>query len=68
MAGYDEGIYKYQPLWNKWYIELPLGKGSFGSVYKIVRKDMGGDYTSAVKIVSVPNEEQASGGEGVIRN
>ena len=51
-------IYKYQPLWNKWYIESLIGKGNYGSVYKITRKDLSGNYVSAVKIISVPSEKQ----------
>jgi len=58
MAENDDKIYQYQPLWNKWYIELPIGKGSFGRVYKIVRNDPGGSYVAAVKIISIPNDEQ----------
>lgn len=53
-----DGIYSHQPLWGKWYIELPLGKGSFGSVYKITREEMGNKYCSAVKVITVPSEEQ----------
>lgn len=54
----DDEIYKYQPLWGNWYIELPIGKGSFGSVYRISREDMGRKYTAAVKFITVPNDEQ----------
>ena len=36
-----EDIYGYQPLWGSWKVDLPIGKGSFGSVYKISRNDMG---------------------------
>ena len=31
------GIYKYEPLWNEWYVEELIGKGSYGEVYKIYR-------------------------------
>jgi hypothetical protein len=33
----QDDIYKYQPLWENWYIDMPIGRGSFGSVYKISR-------------------------------
>jgi serine/threonine protein kinase len=58
VANLNDDIYKYAPLWGNWYIELPLGKGSFGSVYKISREEMGHKYSAAVKIISVPSEEQ----------
>lgn len=54
----DNDIYKYQPLWGNWYIDMPIGKGSFGSVYKIIREELGHTYTSAVKIISIPSEDQ----------
>lgn len=58
MEEHDNDIYKYQPLWGNWYIDMPIGKGSFGSVYKITREEMGHKYTSAVKIISIPSDEQ----------
>lgn len=58
MKDSKEIIYQYQPLWNNWYIDMPIGQGSFGSVYKVSREDMGHTYTSAVKIISVPSDIQ----------
>jgi len=58
VANYEEDIYKYQPLWENWLIEIPIGKGSFGSVYKVYREELGHKYTSAVKIISIPSEDQ----------
>ena len=58
MDGNNNDIYGYQPLWGNWYIEMPIGKGSFGSVYKITREEMGHKYTSAVKMISIPSEDQ----------
>ena len=52
MADNQDDIYKYQPLWENWYIDMPIGKGSFGSVYKISREDMGHIYTSVDKTKS----------------
>lgn len=51
-------IYQYQPLWGKWHIESLIGKGNFGSVYRITREEMGSRYNAAVKIITVPSEEQ----------
>mgnify|MGYP000947729414 FL=1 len=58
MAGDKDNAYQYQPLWGKWYIELPLGQGSFGTVYKITCEEMGYHYNSAVKVITIPSEEQ----------
>ena len=58
MAENNNDIYGYQPLWGNWYIEMPIGRGSFGSVYKITREEMGHKYTSAVKMISIPSEDQ----------
>ena len=49
-------IKKFEPLWNKWYIDHFVGKGNYGSVYKISREDWGYKQTSAVKILQIsPN-------------
>lgn len=66
MADKKEDIYNYEPLWGNWYIDMPIGKGSFGSVYKVSRKDMGHTYTSAVKIISVPTDDQFREAEATI--
>ncbi|MDR1640347.1 MAG: protein kinase [Clostridiales bacterium] len=39
-----------------WRIVEELGKGSFGSVYKIVRKELGHEYFAALKVIPVPKE------------
>lgn len=51
-------IKEYEPLWGSWYFEGFLGKGSFGNVYKISKEELGYKYTSAVKIISIPTEDQ----------
>lgn len=33
---------KYEPLFGSWYIKDQIGEGSFGKVYVIERKEMGG--------------------------
>ncbi|MCL1918729.1 MAG: serine/threonine protein kinase [Peptococcaceae bacterium] len=50
-------ISKYEPLWGTWYVDSLLGSGSFGRVYKIHRQEFGKTYTSAVKILSIPQDE-----------
>ncbi len=50
-------IYKFEPLWGKWYIDSLIGKGNYGSVYKIKREDWSYEQISAVKVIYVtPNE------------
>ena len=46
-------IYNYEPLWQEWYVEKLLGKGSYGSVYKINREGWGHKQTSAVKVIPI---------------
>lgn len=58
MGENKDSVFQYQPLWGKWYIELPLGQGSFGTVYKIACEEMGYRYDSAVKVITIPSEEQ----------
>lgn len=41
-------------IWNGWEIEKLIGEGSFGKVYKIVRKDFGHTYVAALKVIQIP--------------
>ena len=50
-------IKQYEPLWGSWYVDEPLGEGSFGKVYKIHRKDFDNVYYAAVKMLSIPQSE-----------
>lgn len=45
---------EYEPIDGKWYIVKELGKGAYGTVYEVKRKDFG-NMRSAMKIISVPN-------------
>lgn len=40
--------------WNGWTVESFIGEGSFGKVYRIVRKDFGHTYESALKVIRIP--------------
>ena len=50
-------IMKYAPLWGSWHIDSLIGEGSFGKVYKICREEFGNTYYSAVKLLSIPQNE-----------
>ena len=45
---------KYEPIFGAWYIKKKIGAGSFGEVYEIERKEFGRVYRSALKVMSVP--------------
>lgn len=50
-------IKNFEPLFGNWYIDSFIGAGSFGKVYKIKREDFSGTYYSAVKWISIPQDE-----------
>ena len=50
-------IRQYEPLWGAWYVESLIGEGSYGKVYKTWRKEFGKAYHSAVKLISIPQNE-----------
>lgn len=51
-------IRDFCPLWGEWYADesSQIGKGSFGRVYRAVKKDNYGVYESAVKHIQIPIE------------
>jgi eukaryotic-like serine/threonine-protein kinase len=53
-------IDQYQPLWDKWHVDELLGQGVFGKVYRVSYQEYGHTYLSAVKMISIPNEDQYS--------
>ncbi|MCH5212474.1 MAG: serine/threonine protein kinase [Oscillospiraceae bacterium] len=40
-----------------WKIERTIGSGSFGSVYEISREEFGNRYTSALKVITIPQSD-----------
>lgn len=45
-------------IWPEWQIEgPPIGSGSFGSVFKAVRRDNGVETYSAIKVISIPKNQ-----------
>lgn len=43
--------------WNGWTIEKKLGTGSFGTVYKVTKDEFSHHYESALKVISIPQNE-----------
>ncbi len=44
-------------IWPEWQIEgKPLGRGSYGVVYKAVRRDHGVESYAAIKVISIPSD------------
>ena len=48
---------KYEPIFGTWYLSKLIGKGSFGKVFEITKEEYGTIYRSALKVVSVPQDE-----------
>ena len=48
---------KYEPIFGSWYLKKLIGKGSFGKVFEITREEYGREYRAALKIISVPQDE-----------
>lgn len=44
-------------LWPEWKVLDEIGSGAYGKVYKITRKDIGGTYFAALKVISIPFDE-----------
>ena len=51
-------IDKFTPLWGNWNIENLIGEGSFGKVYKAVRKEFNIEYYSAIKHIEIPQDKK----------
>ena len=50
-------IRKFEPLFGEWVAESLLGAGSFGRVYKIRREAFGESFYSAMKYISLPQND-----------
>ena len=51
-------IERLKEIWPEWNVAQELGEGSFGKVYKILRKEHGITSTAAVKVVSIPKSKK----------
>lgn len=58
-------------VWPEWEIAERIGEGSFGTVYRAVRKNLAGVYQSAIKVTAIPGtetEREALMAEGLDQN
>lgn len=55
ISGYE----KYEPFFGVWKIKRKIGEGSFGKVFEIEREEYGAKYSSALKIISIPQNEKS---------
>lgn len=51
-----EELRKFEPLWDKWYIQEYLGGGSYGDVYRITCQVYESSYEAALKVISIPKD------------
>ena len=42
-------------VWPEWTVEKRLGKGSYGEVYQVIKRDQVGA-RAAVKVISIPSD------------
>ena len=54
MTDYPERLAAMQPFWGSWYLDAPLGEGSYGKVYRIRREEFGQVTFSALKWIALP--------------
>ena len=52
-----DDIRKHEPLFGSWTVDRVIGEGSYGKVYALKKTDFGKDYFSALKVISVPQNE-----------
>ena len=50
-------IQEFSAVWAPWKIGEVLGKGSYGTVYKITKEELGEKYVSALKHLSIPMDQ-----------
>ena len=53
-----ERIRKYEPIFGSWHAKRVIGHGSFGTVYEIYRDDFGIKDESALKVISIPQDDE----------
>lgn len=55
---YDWNYSRYEPLFGSWRVVRLLGQGSAGHVYEIVREELGCTYHAALKVISLPEDQE----------
>jgi len=43
--------------WPEWEYVKDIGAGAYGSVYQMVRRDLAGEFFSAVKVITIPDDD-----------
>jgi hypothetical protein len=61
-------IEDYIKRFGNWEIDMILGKGTFGCVYRITRTELNRKFESALKVLTVPNKSQISEAESMFGN
>ena len=51
-----KGLMSFSDVWPEWTAEKQLGKGSYGTVYKAVRRDHNVESYSAIKVIAIPSD------------
>lgn len=55
-------IHSFEPFWGGWYIvEPPLGRGSYGTVYRARKSEFEKEYYSAIKHIKIPVTDELYG-------
>ena len=54
---YVNYVNKFEPLWKEWTVDSLIGKGGFGSVYKISRTESGKKIYAALKHVHIEQSD-----------
>ena len=52
-----EELRKFEPLWDKWYVQEYLGGGSYADVYRITCQVYERTYEAALKVISIPKDQ-----------
>ena len=48
-----------QQIWPEWTPEEKIGGGSYGEVYKCVKNALGSPVYAAIKVITVPGDDNA---------
>lgn len=53
----DNKLKNLEPFFGSWYIDEPIGEGSFGTVFRIKRESYGKLYFAAMKVIEIPKSD-----------